>query len=228
LILAQPSSWPDPYEQLLWRTKFIQRTPDVKQAMLAPYLPVVYAQCWSAAEYSETLLRAYSRVVQHPLLSRNQVPGDEAVAVASTPRKLLECLQVWAPPEDKDCCFIGRVRYFNDTEVREQIGITLGQRMPEGTISGRQMAELILLKRSAFRHEDEIRLIYIKKSDVSPPRFMSLEINPNTIFKSVIFDPRLVEFERKERESIIRALGYDGSVDIFKLYVATALTIMIN
>lgn len=228
LALVQPSSWPDPYEQLPWRCKIVQTKPEVRQAMLAPYLWPVYAQCWSATEESETLLRAYSRVVKHPHLSRNQFSGEEGVTVRSTPRKLLESLQTWAPLGHKDCCSVGRVEYFDDEGVRERIGSVLSQQLPDRRISVRQMAEFMLLKRSTFEHENEVRLIYVETREMSPPDRITCEIEPNEIFDAVKFDPRLASFEIREREESARKLGYDGEFVTSNLYTAAFMTIMID
>ncbi|MNL85043.1 hypothetical protein D3C87_2132160 [compost metagenome] len=39
-----------------------------------------------------------------------------------------------------------------------------------------------------------------------------LDIDPNTLFQSVSFDPRLAEGERREREAELRDAGFIGPV----------------
>lgn len=195
--------------------------------MLHPYLRPVYAQCWSATEESETLLRAYSRLIRHPHFGRNECPGEEGVAVISTPRKLLECLQAWAQADHKHCCFIGRVKYLSDVGVRENIGKAFSHELPERKVSERQMAEFLLLKRNAFEHENEVRLIYVETREISPPDWISCKIEPNEIFDGVKFDPRLSESEKKEREESARKLGYQGNFVTSRLY-SVALLHVIN
>jgi hypothetical protein len=190
LVLVQPSSWSDPYEQLIWSCKVINKGSG-RQFMTHPCLWPVYAQCWSATKESETLLRAYSRVVRHPLFRRNQCPGEEGVTVRSTPRKLLESLQAWAPDEHKDHCYIGRVKYFDSEGVRAHVGEFFSRHPPDTKVSAMQTAELMLLKRSTFEHENEIRLIYVETRDGPPPDRISCEFDPNEIFDAVKFDPRL-------------------------------------
>jgi hypothetical protein len=80
-VLVDPELWTDKYELLPWRCKIIQRNPKYQAAMSQNYMLPVYAQCWSATEESETLLRAYSRVVLDKYTSRNKVPGEEGVTV---------------------------------------------------------------------------------------------------------------------------------------------------
>ncbi len=228
LVLVQPHSWPDPYEQLPWRCKIIKKRPEVWQAMTAPYLWLVFAQCWSATDESETLLRAYSRVVKHPISSRNLFPGEEGVTVRSTPQNLLRALQKWAPPGQENCCFIGRVKYFNDEGVRKRIGEFFSQRSPEQKISPRQMADLMLLKRSTFEHENEVRLIYVETRKEPPPDRISIPIEPNEIFSGVRFDPRLDGLELKERKESVQKFGFDGEFEKSTLYSVVLLTIMID
>ena len=50
--------------------------------------------------------------------------------------------------------------------------------------------------------------------------------DPNNLFDEVRFDPRLAEFERKEREALARKLGYSGKVTTSSLYLGTLLNIV--
>ena len=197
--------------------------------MSEPYMRPVYAQCWSATKESDTLIRAYSRVVQHKHESRNECPGEEGVTVGSTPRKLLRSLQEWATPDRKNCCFIGRVQYFDRIEIFKSLaGKAFGGQLPKDKISEKQMAELMLLKRDTFEHENEIRLIYVETRDIPPPDRVTCPIEPNEIFDGVSFDPRLATFERMERERSAKELGYEGKFDTSELYLAPLLEIFLN
>lgn len=228
LVLVQPQLWSDPYELLPWRCKYVERKPRYREAMSEPYMRPVYAQCWSATKESDTLISAYSRVVRHKHESRNECPGEEGVTVSSTPRKLLESLQEWATPDRKFCCFVGRVKYSDSVGIHERLGKVFGGQMPQDKISARQMAELMLLKRDAFEHENEVRLIYVETRKIPPSDRVTCQIAPNEVFDSVKFDPRLAIFERNERERSATGLGYTGKFETSSLYTAPLLTIILN
>ena len=82
---------------------------------------------------------------------------------------------------------------------------------------GVNRAKSLLLKRLAFRHEAEIRIILISLTKSEQDTFV-IDINPNKVFDEVRFDPRLAEFERREREKRARDLGYRGSIDANSYY----------
>ena len=64
LVLVAPERWEDPYEILTSRVMIVYgRTAPGEQRPLGPLLRPAYAQCWSNTRESDTLLRAYSRVV---------------------------------------------------------------------------------------------------------------------------------------------------------------------
>ena len=44
------------------------------------------------------------------------------------------------------------------------------------------------------------------------PDVRVMRIDPNSLFRSISFDPRLQPFETNEREAELRAAGYEGNV----------------
>ena len=95
LTLVSPAKWEDPLELTNVLLFVSDPRPGFQQRSLMENMPPVFAQCWSgsAASESDTLLRAYSRVVKDPVFHRNTCPRDECVRVRSTPRKLLRALE---------------------------------------------------------------------------------------------------------------------------------------
>jgi hypothetical protein len=211
LALVLPSMWEDPHETLCARILLAGGTP-------ADFAATVYGQSWSRTSESDTLLRAYSRVVKDPILGRNTAPRDEGVRVRSTPRKLLTALKSFctrnanrAPDEH---CFIGTVRYEPRNAI-ERLVRDLAASHQGPRIAGRQRCELQLLKRNMFAHEDEVRLIYVCSADdnwASHHLVIPVPIRPNEDFEELTFDPRLDEDERGARVATMRALGYQGLI----------------
>jgi hypothetical protein len=54
---------------------------------------------------------------------------------------------------------------------------------------------------------------------------MRVKIDPNVLFDEVTFDPRLELFERKEREAVIKNLGYTGKIVDSNLYQRPELVV---
>lgn len=229
LVLVTPERWQDPYETLTSRVMIVyERTAPGQQRPLGPLLRPAYAQCWSNTMESDILLRAYSRVVKDPHFGRNISPRDEGVRVRSTSRKLLQGLEAWSPNPSAKSCFIGTVLYADGDQILQDLTNLIDQHGAEALAEGRLRTALLLLKRSAFQHEAEVRLIYIETRDVPAASLVRVPINPNDVFDEVTFDPRLAEFERREREAVARSLGYTGTFADSDLYTGQALLVMLD
>src|SRR5579871_7064477 len=65
IVLVDPRLWEDPLEAGGWLIVADVRTGgQYEQVNITQSLPPAYAQCWSATPESDTLMRAYSRVVK--------------------------------------------------------------------------------------------------------------------------------------------------------------------
>ncbi|TPG39018.1 hypothetical protein EAH79_14835 [Sphingomonas koreensis] len=217
LTLVKPSLWEDPREDPC-ATFMLTPKPGSgckkPQSPLSAYLAACWAQSWSYEDNSDALLRAYSRVVLDPVAKRNTAPAEEGVRVTTTARRLIAAMETWAARHSDSHFYIAGVTY----EPEEQFGQQLAGRLlrPEGpryfsTPDGR--AESLCSKRALFRHEDEVRILC-----VGPGKFSAGEdirhflVDPNALFTEVAFDPRLVLFERREREKKLGSQGYSGIV----------------
>ncbi len=215
LALVKPSKWEDPYEDMCMSTIIsdLSVTP-FKSEPLEDLLPSAHAQCWSYEGSSDTLLRAYSRVIHDPQTKRNKSQDYEGVQVRTTPRALLDHMKVWAKANSSAHFYLRQVNYMDETTIGNH-----GGRFIEDSIhrAGRSAmsdpnvrAELLFTKRNFFRHEDEVRLVCVGADIADPEEPFFAEIDPTQLFQSVSFDPRLVTFEKREREAVARRLGYQG------------------
>lgn len=228
LVLVPPRRWEDPYEVLAeWVMMIDPRRTPYKQQSLRPFLRPAYAQCWSRTDESDTLLRAYSHVIKDSHFDRNTCPRDEGVRVRSTARKLLTAMQKWSTTVTGTSCFVGAVRYGSDKTIHQHVANLVQQHGPPALGRGEHRAELLLLKRRAFAHEAEVRLICIDERDIPEQDALHIPIDPSEVFEEVTFDPRLAIFERKEREAVARNLGYAGQFKESDLYQGTSLQIFL-
>jgi hypothetical protein len=222
LALLPPDSWDDPFE--VFPSEVAMLDENGKQHMLGQYLSPVFAQCWSRTRESDTLLRAYSRVAKDMHHKRNTIPREEGVRVRSTPRRLLEAVKNWAAERPGISCFIGAVKYKSNEAIYDHVGHTIVRHGPSAVGRGQLRAELLLLKREMFSHEAEIRLVCVDdRPEVPKQELIQIPFEPSSVFDEVTFDPRLEEFERQERETVARKLGYGGEIVSSVAYAGISL-----
>jgi hypothetical protein len=118
--------------------------------------------------------------------------------------------------------------YADGDQILQDLTNLIDQHGAEALAQGKLRASLLLQKRSAFQHEAEVRLIYIEGRDVPATSLVHVPINPNDVFDEVAFDPRLAEFERREREAVARSLGYTGTFAKSELYTGQALLVTLD
>lgn len=231
LTLVPPRLWEDPFEVIesLIGVTYKENGVMEPQEILGQDLPSIYAQSWSATADSDTLLRAYSRVVKDSRHQRNVCPGDEGVKVRTTPRKLMSALLRARSGYPQASFFIGDVKYSTMDELLQgltneidRIGINIFDD-PANRVN------LLLMKRDGFSHENEVRIgaALTKECDKSEA-VLSFDFDVNEVFEEIIFDPRLVAFERLERERDFAALGFKGSFGESNLYQKILLDIQIQ
>jgi hypothetical protein len=86
---------------------------------------------------------------------------------------------------------------------------------------GKARAQSLLLKRKSFSHEDEVRIIWVCNDQRDDRRPLTVNVEPNSFIEEITFDPRLISFERLEREQSARALGYEGPFVESRRYMRT-------
>lgn len=167
---------------------------------------------------SDSLWRAYSVVINSHRTKRNERPDEEGVQLRSTPRKLLEALRAGLASADSDSCFVGHVNYLPQHRMAQFIANEIGRDRLTAFPGAEGHAESVLFKRSAFEHEAEVRLIYVGNDSDRGRSGVSVPIEPETIFDDAVFDPRLVRYERLEREDECRSLGFSaiGQSDLYQ------------
>src|SRR5689334_4206388 len=93
LVLVLPREWEDPYEVVGDAIQVHRKVgARYESTFINQDLPPLYAQCWSSTGESDTLLRAYSRVLKDSRFQKNVFPQEEGVRVRSTPRKILNAI----------------------------------------------------------------------------------------------------------------------------------------
>src|ERR1051326_1655417 len=84
---------------------------------------------------------------------------------------------------------------------------------------GRGHAEALLVKRDAFAHEQEVRLLYVEPKDsASLDLLRFVGVDPHALFDELTLDPRLGADDVEKRTAEFRSYGYAGSVNKALLY----------
>ena len=204
LTLVKPTLWEDPFENALLRCRI--RFPDGKNISLAPLRERLYAQCWTVCVESDDLWRIYS-------------PKMEGIKVESTVRCISRTLYK-RNHKAASRYFLGRVRYHSEQELRTWLGSPDGAQSLLFKPKKRGYAESLLVKREAFSHEQEVRMIYVEEELGRAKRkeFHQVRVEPNQFFKSVTLDPRLETKVYRQQEQKIRDWGYMGPIGQSLLY----------
>lgn len=177
-VLVEPVNWDDPYENL--------------RALLAPSGVNAqyrcYGQCWTLQKASDAMWRIYSR-------------DSRAVRIRSTIRKLIESLSRRCGPSE--IAFIGQVQYLN---TRRLIAFTKRACSPHsGKQSGKVLAKTLLVKRPAFKHEREVRLLLISHNDANAvSSLFRYDVDPKTLIDQIMIDPRVDKAKADALKKVIK------------------------
>ena len=169
-VLVKPKKWEDPFEDFIlnWGASEKDKQPFAR--------PTVYGQCWTLGRASDAMWRIYS-------------PTSHSVRIRSTVSKVLESLKRNAEPTQH--AFIGRVKYPNEDELLKRANAAI-RMLKDGKALMKDFAETLLLKRSMFTHEEEVRLLLLTNDDLQQSKdLLPYEIDPHELIDQVMLDPRI-------------------------------------
>jgi hypothetical protein len=132
-------------------------------------------------------------------------PGKTGVRVRTTVRNLLASLQRLLGEWAHEQAFIGKVLYLGDKRLVE-----FGNRVFRDGLDSSALAEMLLVKRVAFRHEREARLLYFEKGEGRSDIY-AYPVDPHTLIDQIMLDPRLSRSDADHEKAEIRTrIGYSG------------------
>lgn len=208
LALVKPRMWDDPFENFILNAKgTLQDGTEFDIAFRENF----YGQCWSLTKESDAMWRIYS-------------PKKEGVKVQSTIRKLFAPLfdiggnfktldgEIYNPSS-----FVGKVKY---ASTKELISMLKDKKRMSSKIfdqSGWGQASTFFFKRVAFKHENEVRLIYNRQSGNSFDTFQ-FPVDPNDLLDRIVFDPRMDATVYKQYKQQVKDWGYKREIIQSSLY----------
>ncbi len=166
LRLANPSRWPDPYEQAWCKTVFDQPGPlDQTSA---------YALCWSRSHFDAPAWRMAGFQRINPI-----------VRIRCRLRDILAAARSFAE-QRAGSFFAGEVCYEREEELRQR-----AKSLQTGAVKepARTAANLLLRKRKAFRFEKEVRTFWLDSEPQNTALF--LPIDPKLVVRQVMCSPHV-------------------------------------
>lgn len=162
----------------------------------------IYGQCWTLQSASDAMWRIYS-------------PESNAVRVRSKVSALAEGLYQMRGKGAQDEVFIGRVQYLPNKALMSFAKNTLRNLT---THSQKMLAKTLLVKRPAFRHEREVRLIFIPQDKILEDIF-PYSVDPNLLINQIMIDPRMSLKDADTLKIKIKAeTGFSGEIKRSLLY----------
>lgn len=170
--LLAPYMWKDldPFEN------FILQAPVDRNGTKLLWHDHFFGQCWSMTDESDAIWRIYS-------------PDKSSVRIRTTIEKLAESLSKNSGSHSIDS-FIGKVKYYFQKRMMPVAKKLRADILNVRNNDVKKSAKAFLIKRDAFKHEDEIRLIYFGNDTEKGKNIYQYSIDPHNLIESVTIDPR--------------------------------------
>ncbi len=208
VTLVKPKLWDDPFENFILNSTGI--LPSGREFQIG-FRNSFYGQCWSLTKESDAMWRIYS-------------PKKNGVKIKTTIRKLFEPLFQRGGVNRKMngnqynlSSFVGRVRYQGTKKLMKMLKDK--ERMSNKIFdqTGWGQASSFYFKRWAFRHENEVRIMFYKH-DGGEDDLFKFQVNPIELIEEIVFDPRMNYDEYEQQKYEIRSWGFHKNIVQSSLY----------
>ncbi len=213
--LVKPQMWDDPFENLVF-----QQTATLTNGEQVSFDNIrerYYGQCWTLnTDETDALWRIYS-------------PKKDGVRVKTTLRKLFDSFYnpkyKWAMV----AFYIGKINYESSADIQRYFEDPNNLEMIFDA-SGEGSVQTLLVKRTEFLHENEIRLIYAanRDSDDLTKNIYQYSIDPNVLLEELLFDPRFDDQLFADKKDELINLGFSKVIDKSKLYHVPNFDLRLN
>jgi len=209
LVLVQPKKWDDPFENFIMNS-----TGELKSGEMfsVGFRENFYGQCWTMTRESDAMWRIYS-------------PDKNGARISTTPRKLLKSLYDVSGKFRDISCFIGKVEYYTTPKLKQLLELNGSSWLTDSTGAGQ--AQTLLFKRNAFKHENEVRLIYNSQGKVNGDLFR-IKIDSFDLIDDIVFDPRIEYSTFLKYKKQLKTLGFSKRIVKSILYQAPKLKLRFN
>ena len=208
LILVKPRKWDDPFENLLSKTIAINSKGEKIGFNITNDF---FGQCWTLRKECDGIWRNYASL-------------DNGVRIETTAKKLLSVLFAHEKQWSNIACFIGKVTYLSESELKEYLEKAVENCLLD--TSGKNTAKTLLIKRNEFEYEKEVRLLYSNKDVAKRSDFLAINIDPFSIFDSFCFAPLTNRYLYELYKGRLVQLGFSEDMILkSKLYEPYTITV---
>jgi len=200
--LVKPELWDDPFENFILKSPVSLKSNEVVEYILHES---IYGQCWTFHKASDAIWRIYA-------------PNKKGVRIRSKVSTMKEQFEK-AHPENTDArCCVGKVRYLSSSRMKKVANSTFD----DYGIGVDNLFGSLLIKRPAFSHEKEFRLLYFEIDDTkSKTQIYEYPVDPHQMIDQIMLDPRFSLKEAQLLEADIRSsTGFEGKILRSLLYAA--------
>lgn len=187
LWLCNPAIWKDPFERRFIDAKYMDGTKE----MDFPIKGQLFCICMTETPTSEAHWNTYSN-------------GQIGISFKFKREQLIQVLESYTSEYD---IYIGKVNYVKTNDLKKKISqIKLPETIDPFKLTNRQLQiQLLLLKRIAFRYEDEIRILAVKKNKTKESGIkLSYTIEPNKLIDTITIDPNVGHNTEKMLKDVFR------------------------
>lgn len=197
--LVRPSLWEDPFENLALKSRAIIGGEEGEFG----FRDELYAQCWTQHTASDAMWRIYGQ-------SRNEV------RIRTNIKLLLSSVE--NSPDyvgGGDRIFIGKVQYLTDSKLTEFSKSHFANGFDS---DGVNVASSLLIKRRAFLHEKEVRLVYWREGCTSSDVLL-YGCDPHQLIDQIMLHPMMNRDEAECLKKEIRSrTNFQSEILRSKLY----------
>ena len=200
-VLVKPKMWEDPFENFILQSNVKLSTGQLATLDVRDH---IYGQCWTLHSASDAMWRIYSKDAQ-------------AVRIRSTVQVLAESLGHACGSLSYIEAFIGEVKYLPNKRLIQYAR----DAFQTATIPySRMFAQTLLVKRPAFKHEREVRLLFFSSdANCAKDDLYAYDVDPHTLIDQIMIDPRLqLEAANALRDEIKAKTSFKGPIKRSLLY----------
>lgn len=219
-VLVKTKLWEDPFENFILNSTGKLPTGEL---FTIGSRDKYFGQCWSLKKESDAMWRIYSQHLKDK--KTDEIIIDSiGIKVKSTIKKVFEPLHSIQnnqilPSNKKPYnlnSFLGKVIYKKKKELLDLFKNDLDNIIYDQL--GKNQASTLMLKRIAFSHEKEVRIIYYSDKSNDNQNIFSYEIDPNIMFEEIVIDPRISkELFEKIKVNLVKH-GYKNKIIQSGLY----------
>lgn len=210
--LVKPKLWEDTFENFTLKSKL--KYPGNTEIELDTH-ERLYGQCWTTSKASDAMWRIYS-------------PDKKGIRIRTTIDNLFTSLSIALTESRMTEPCVGRVKYRSEEKILDKARNAFSS---DGRMTFGSLFNSILIKRKAFKHENEIRLLYLDWGyDLPKSDIFRYEIDPHKLITQVMIDPRISYDDFKLiKEDITKKTDYRGDIKRSLLYrLPESLTIELD